>query len=297
MLLFFRKQIIALQANGKLGTAHNYQSTLNSFSAFLGGTDILFSRCNEELIHEYDIWLQKGEIARNTRSFYMRILRSVYNKAVSLHFARQPHPFQHVYTGVDRTRKRAVSEETIIQLQKLVLRSSASLTLARDIFIFSYTTRGMAFIDIAFLRKENIANGTIVYTRHKTGQKLTILIEPCMAKIIVRYLKDNTGSPYLFPLITSTDPVKSYTQYQSALGYYNRRLKRLGELIGLDVPLTSYCARHTWATAARNHNIPLSVISAGMGHVSEKTTQIYLASLDTSVIDQANREILGLLDV
>ena len=84
---------------------------------------------------------------------------------------------------------------------------------------------------------------------------------------------------------------------QTALGYYNRRLKRLAELLGLEMPLSSYTSRHTWATTARNHNVPLSIISAGMGHASEKTTQIYLASLESSVVDQANRSIIASLYV
>ncbi len=294
ILIFFREQITILQARNQFGTARNYQSTMNSFSAFLCGRDITFSSCNEELVQRYATWLQESGTSRNTSSFYMRTLRSVYNKAVRLCLVRQTYPFANVYTSVDHTRKRAVSEQAIVQLKKLELSFSPALSLARDIFIFSYATRGMSFIDIAFLRKENIVNGTIIYSRHKTGQTLAIQIEPCIAKIIERHQKND--SPYLFPFISSTEPTKAYTQYQTALGYYNRQLKKLGKLIGLEEPLTSYTPRHTWATTARNHNIPLSVISAGMGHTSEKTTQIYLASLESSVIDQANRKILELLN-
>lgn len=295
MLDFFRKQIAGLQSNGKLGTARNYQSTLNSFSTFLGETDIPFSACNEELILKYDVWLQR-EVSRNTSSFYMRNLRSIYNKAVSQHYAKQTYPFQNVYTGVDRTRKRAVSEQAIKQLLKLELSFSSPLALARDVFIFSYATRGMAFIDIAFLRKQNIVNEAIIYTRHKTGQSLTIHIEPFIERIIRKYQNKTHPTPYIFPFINSKNRDKAYIEYQTALGYYNRQLKRLGKMINLKVSLTSYTPRHTWATVARNHDIPLSVISAGMGHSSEKTTQIYLASLETSVIDQANRKILGSLN-
>ncbi len=105
------------------------------------------------------------------------------------------------------------------------------------------------------------------------------------------YQTSNSSGSYLFPFITSTDVQRAYTQYQTALGYYNRLLKKLGKLIGLQMPLSSYTPRHTWATVARDHNVPIAVISEGMGHSSEKTTRIYLASLKTSVIDRANREI------
>lgn len=296
VLLFFQKQIDDLFAGGKIGTARNYQSAFNSFSTFLDEKDIVFSTLTEDLVRNYDTWLQKTGIDKNSISFYMRILRSLYNKAVSQYFAKPVNPFQHVYTGIANTRKRAVSEQVIVLLQELELRSNPALEFARDIFIFSYATRGMAFVDVAFLRKQNIHEDTITYTRHKTGQKLSIHLEPCMEKIIRRYQNRAKGSPYVFPLIKSNRLLKSYSQYRTALGYYNRKLKKLGEMIGLETPLTSYASRHAWATAARNHNIPLSVISAGMGHASENTTRIYLASLENAVIDQANRDIIEMLN-
>ncbi len=296
MFIFFTEQITLLRSNGKLGTARNYKRTLNSFSSFLKGKDIPLSACSEELVCNYDIYLQSRRMSRNTRSFYMRVLRSVYNKAVKQNYARQTFPFSNVYTGVDNTRKRAVDEQIIIRLKQYDLSESPSLAVARNLFIFSYATRGMSFIDIAFLRKHDISDGYITYIRHKTGQKLTIHIEPCIEGIIQHYQESNSSSSYLFPFITSVDTQKAYTQYQTALGYYNRQLKKLGQLIGLKIPLSSYTSRHTWATVARNHNIPIAVISEGMGHSSERTTRIYLASLKTSIIDRANREILEALN-
>ena len=181
---FVEKQIACLRADGKLGTARNYRRTLNSFSGFLNGADIPFSLLDERLVGRYNDWLQRRRIVRNTVSFYMRVLRAVFNKAVREGIVPQSSPFRNVYTGVDRTRKRAVGEETVIRLRRLNLEHSPSLALARDIFIFSYCARGMAFVDIAFLRKQDIAGGTIRYVRRKTGQYLTIRIEPCMGDII-----------------------------------------------------------------------------------------------------------------
>ena len=294
---FIEKQIACLRAGGRLGTARNYRRTLNSFAGFLNGADIPFSLLDEQLVSRYDDWLRRRRIVRNTVSFYMRVLRAVFNKAVREGIVSQSSPFRNVYTGVDRTRKRAVGEETVIRLRRLNLEHSPSLALARDIFIFSYCARGMAFVDIAFLRKQDIAGGAICYVRRKTGQRLTIRIEPCMGDIIERYAPVTRTSDYVFPLLNAEDPVRGFSQYQTALGYYNRRLKRLAELLGLEMPLSSYTSRHTWATTARNHNVPLSIISAGMGHASEKTTQIYLASLESSVVDQANRSIIASLYV
>ena len=297
VLAYVETQAARLEANGKLGTARNYRRTLGSFSDFLGGRDIPFSLVDERLVGQYDDWLRRRGVVRNTVSFYMRILRAVYNRAVKEDVVPQADPFRHVYTGVDQTCKRAVGEDVVVRLRQLDLTHSPSLALARDIFIFSYCTRGMAFVDIAFLRNQDIVGDTIRYVRSKTGQRLVISIEPCIAKLIGRYAGAGRISGYVFPLLSSDDPVRAFSQYRTALDYYNRRLKKLSGLLGLEVPLSSYTSRHTWATAARNHNIPLSVISAGMGHASEKTTQIYLASLENSVIDQANRSLIASLYV
>lgn len=294
---YVEMQAARLEANGKLGTARNYRRALGSFSDFLGGRDIPFSLLDERLVGRYDDWLRRRGVVRNTVSFYMRILRAVYNKAVKEDIVPQADPFRHVYTGVDQTCKRAVGEDVVVRLRQLDLAHSPSLALARDIFIFSYCTRGMAFVDIAFLRKQDVAGDTIRYVRRKTGQRLVIRIEPCIAKLIGRYAGTGPMSGYVFPLLSSDDPIRAFSQYRTALDYYNRRLKKLSGLLGLEVPISSYTSRHTWATTARNHNIPLSVISAGMGHASEKTTQIYLASFENSVIDQANRSLIASLYV
>lgn len=291
-LTFMDKQIGLLIKNGCLGTARNYLCARNSFASFLHNQDIAIHLMTEDFILEYDSWLKKRGITRNSLSFYMRILRSVYNKAATEMFFDPQNIFKKVYTGIDRTRKRAVNENIIVRLNNLNLSEHKTLDYARDIFIFSFYTRGMAFVDVAYLKKSNIRNGFIQYIRRKTGQIINIRIESCMKKIIDHY---KTSSEYIFPIITSSDENIAYRQYQNSLSYYNKQLKKISDLLGLSSPLTSYTARHTWATAARNKNIPLSVISAGMGHTSEKTTQIYLASLDNSIIDEANKFIISSL--
>lgn len=293
---YFRSQIIQLQVKEKFGTARNYHRTLNSFRHFLGGEDLLLSECTDALISSYDDWLSTRHVVRNTKSFYMRILRSVYNKAVKQGLTKQKFPFEEVYTGVDQTRKRAMDESYLLRLSRLALPSCSLLGLSRDVFLFSYYTRGMSFVDIAYLKKEDLRNGMIHYVRRKTGQSLFVRIEPCMWEIIRRYEESCRNTPYVFPFVKSQEPFRAFRQYQGALTRYNRSLKQLGEMIGLDRPLSSYMARHTWATAARDHHIPLAVISAGMGHTSEKTTRIYLASLENSVIDQANKLLLEAFD-
>ena len=295
-LAFMQHQIERLQSTGRLGTARNYTRTLNSFAGFLGGKDPLLRSFNEQLVEDYQTYLKLRGVMRNTASFYMRILRAVYNKAVRQSLIRQKFPFRNVYTGIDRTRKRAVDERVLERMNRLDLRHSASLELARDLFVFSYCTRGMSFVDMAYLRKTDVKNGVIRYTRHKTNQQLIVQIEPCMQQIIERYRQQSHDSPYVFPMLISDDPQKAYIQYQNSLNYYNRLLKKLSGLLNLKYGLSSYSARHSWATAARNHNVPLSVISAGMGHNSERTTQIYLSMLENSTIDVANQGIIAALN-
>ena len=284
-----------LKNDDRWGNARNLQRALNSFSGFLGGLDIPFKQVDEKLIMEYEQWLRARKVSKNSSSFYMRTLRSAYNTVINTKQLEQTYPFRNVYTGVERTRKRAVREDIMVRLQKLDLTRSAPLAFSRDLFIFSYCTRGMAFVDIAYLKKEDINGGMLSYIRHKTGQRLTVRIEPLIEEIIKRYKPSVRNSPYIFPIITSNDPEEAFRQYQTALGYHNRKLKKLGKLTEENLHLSSYTARHSWATVARNHNVPLSVISAGMGHTSEKTTLIYLESVENLLIDKANEDILKAL--
>lgn len=287
---FFTQQIQKLKNDNRRGTARNYSKTLKSLKAFMKNTDSTFNIVTEQFVESYNTFLIQRGVVRNTISFYMRIFRSVYNKAVTQKIIEQTFPFKNVYTGVDRTRKRAVTETVISQLLSIDLKKSKALQFARDLFIFSFYARGMGFVDIVYLKKSNIQNGYITYVRHKTGQELTIRIETRLQNIINQYEKKD--SPYLFPILNTEDENKAYSQYEIALNYYNRQLKRLSKLLEPNINLSSYTPRHTWATTARNKNVPLSIISAGMGHSSEKTTLIYLTKIDNSIIDEVNKAII-----
>ena len=197
----------------------------------------------------------------------------------------QQYPFRHVYTGVDKTVKRAIPIKAIKALKDLDLATNSALDFARDMFMFSFYTRGMSFVDMAYLKKTDLQNGILTYRRRKTGQELSIKWEKCMAEIIAKYPENKTD--FLLPIIKD--------EGDNALHLVNYRLKELSTMLKLQRPLTMYVARHSWASAAKAKNVPLSVISEGMGHDSETTTQIYLASLETSVVDKVNKMILGLL--
>ena len=163
---------------------------------------------------------------------------------------------------------------------------------ARDMFMMSFYLRGMSFIDMAFLRKRDLSNGIITYRRHKTGQLINIRWIKEMQKIIDKYPHSRTQ--YLLPIL-GTPEVNERLAYKNSAYRINRHLKSIGIMAGINIPLTLYCARHSWASAAQSKGIPISIISEGLGHDSETTTKIYLASLDTSAVDRANLKIINAL--
>lgn len=286
---FMQVNIASLKESGKLRTSETYRSTLNSFMKFMNGKDVMLSSMDEELMLRYETYLKEQGSSLNTISFYMRILRATYNRAVEKGVTRQRFPFKHVYTGVEKTVKRAISYKKIRQLKEMDLSHSQTMEFARDMFMFSFYTRGMSFVDMAFLKKTDLNDGILTYRRKKTNQLLSIRWEKCMQDIVDKY--PGNFSTYLLPIITQVKKDERL-QYKNSICLVNRRLKEIGKRLGLLHPLTMYVARHSWASIARGKHIPLSVISEGMGHDSEKTTLIYLASLDTTVIDKANRVIL-----
>lgn len=289
---FMQNEIEKLVKSGQSSTARNYLSAKKSFMEFVDDEYLPFKALTGQLVLEYEKWLKRHSVLRNTSSFYMRQLRSVYNKAVEYRLTTQKHPFTAVYTGVDKTKKRAVNESVITRLLALDVRDyPQSLTFAKDLFLLSFYMCGIAFVDLAYLKKENIKSGVIRYTRHKTDVTMEVKMEGCILEIFNRYAKESCFD-YLLPIITEADEKKAYLQYLNKRSYYNKLLKRLSVMLKLEIPLTSYVSRHTWATVARDMNIPISVISAGMGHTSEHMTRIYLASLDESTISQANLKIM-----
>lgn len=289
-LFNFMEGIIAkLKQNGKTRTSETYKSTLNSFKKFRNGEDIMLDCITSEIMEAYEAWHKNRGVAPNTISFYTRILRAVYNRAVEDDIIENRNPFRHVYTGVDKTVKRALPLAVIKKIKALDLSLAPALDYARDMFLMSFYLRGMSFIDMAFLKKTDLKNGYVTYRRRKTGQQLIIEWTKEMQMILDKYPENK--SDYLLPVIRNPGLNERCT-YRNTGYNINHSLKRIARMVGVTIPLTLYVARHSWASAAKAKGIPLSVISEGMGHDSEATTQIYLASLDTSVVDKANFLIL-----
>lgn len=291
----FDREIEWLTVRAKYGTVKNRRCCRNSFADFLQGRDIPFRKLTETLVERYEEWLHRKGVGRNASSAYMRTLHTLYNKAVSMGMAKQTEPFKRVYTGVEKTAKRAVDEQVVARLKMLDLADCPWLAQARDYFLFCYCMRGMSFVDMAYLTKANIVNGMLQYRRRKTQHPMSVRIEPYVQQLINSY-RDSSYGDFLFPIIRSDDEVKAYRHYQTGLRYYNKMLKRLSERLGDGIRLTSYTARHSWATTAHRHHIPVGIISEGMGHQSERITQIYLDSLKEDEIDRVNAKLIASLD-
>lgn len=268
-------------------TIDNYQTALRSFSHY-AGTAVTMNHINSHLIEGFQQWLIKQNVSQNTISCYMRSLRSIIYQLQPA--AKSQHVFDNVYTGKMCTDKRSISPEDIVRLRQLILPPNSSLAFSRDIFLFCFYALGMPFVDVAFLQKKQINGDYIVYYRHKTGKRIKVKVEPPMWKIIHRYMCEDSN--YVFPILTDTDDIKCY---EAARSKYNRHLRKIGKLTGIECPLTSYVARHSWASIAYHSNIDLSVISKALGHTSPNTTLIYIREIDDNRIDRANRDLLARL--
>lgn len=290
-LFSFMEGVIAnLKTLGKIRTSETYAATLCSFKRFREDRDVPLDDLDSDMMMAYEAYLKNNGVSPNSSSFYMRNLRAVYNRAVEKDLTSQRFPFKHVYTGVDKTVKRAVPLKVIKKIKEKDFTMNPTFDFARDMFLMSFYTRGMSFVDMAYLRKKDLQNGVLSYRRRKTGQQLFIKWEKCMQEIVDKY--DTSQSSYLLPIIKPFSEIDERKQYIYAAHNINRCLKIIGKELRLSVSLTLYVARHAWASIAKSKNVPLSVISEGMGHDSEATTRIYLASLDTMAIDKANSMIL-----
>lgn len=271
---------------GKMGTLGAYKSTLSSIQRFAKRKDIRLADITRRFIREYALHLLENHLSPNTVKFYIRNLRTIYNYALEEGYVTEnEYPFKSVDTRPSRTVKRALTRDVMRELSSLSLPSHSNMELARDIFLFSFFSRGMAFVDVIKLKKSHIQQGAIVYQRQKTNQLLEVTLTKPLKELICKY---ENPTEYVFPIIRESTPERIYTQYRTALKLVNRHLKKIAALLNIDTCFTTYCARHTWATLARECGAPTHVISESLGHTSEKTTRIYLKQLEHTVIDKIN---------
>ena len=288
---FLQEQINHKCSMQSWGTARTYTNAFRRFRDFRMGIDLTFEELSAHMMEHYEAWLLERGLQRNTVSFYLRTLQTLYRKAVDEGVATHRHLFKHVRLSFVRTTKRAIPEVCLRAIGQLDLSSDARLSFARDMFMFSFYMRGMPFVDMAFLKKSDLKHGTICYSRKKTHQLLKVEWVKELQDIVNRYAPLTFGTPYMLPIISRADGTE-YSQYRLMQEKVNRYLKKIGAMIALKIPLTTYVARHSWASMARNMDFSIAIISEAMGHNSYRTTQIYLNSIDLSKINQANRKII-----
>ena len=275
----FMKQVAEeLRMGGNFGTAHVYRSSTNAIIAYCGEGDFSFDEVTPEWLKGFEIHLRGKGCSWNTVSTYLRTFRAVYNRAVNSRMVvYTPHLFRSVYTGTRADHKRALCDEDMKQ----------------DMFVLMFLLRGLPFVDLAYLRKSDLRDNVITYRRRKTGRPLSVTLTPEALELLKKYMNRDSHSPYLFSLLKSGEGTKeAYREYQLALRSFNQQLTLLGEVLGLNDKLSSYTARHTWATTAYYCEIHPGIISEAMGHSSIKVTETYLKPFRNKKIDEANNQII-----
>jgi site-specific recombinase XerD len=290
---FGARLLSELEEAGKFSTAHVYRAVFHRLESY-AGHDLRFRDLTPGFLKRFEQRLFQQNCKRNTVSLYLRMLRAAYNRATRAGNARRMPAglFSNVFTGTDKAEKRALSLSTLSRLYRADLAEQPRLAFARDLFILSFYLRGIPFVDLTGLRKSDVSNTCIRYCRSKTGAPLEVDIEPCIRELLHRL---GSGTAYLLPLLTAGDGRQGYAQYQSALRRYNRLLAQLSRELHLRTRLSSYVARHSWATLAYREQIPVAVISESLGHASEKLTYHYLAGFENRTLRDANRRLIALL--
>ena len=304
--LYMPEVIEMLKREGKFPAMHVYACTLRSYEKFCAeerypkNTTASLSMqeiFTPERLKEYEDWLAGQQSSPNTISTYMRTLQAVYNRWMSPGIeGYNPVLFKDVYTKVESRTKRALTAEQMEQLRNtdfsvLTLRQQQVLTY----FLLMFMLRGMPFIDLAHLRKSDLSNRRITYRRHKTGKLMVVDVPPDAMRLLQKY-RDKTDSEYLFPLLHGGLFMEEHHhRYQETLRHFNRELARLMKQLLPGVSVSSYTARHTWATLAYHSGVPVGLISQSLGHSSIRVTMTYLKPFDAEVIDRINRQVISLV--
>ena len=304
--LYMPEVIGMLKREGKFPAMHVYACTLRSYEKFCAEErhpkNITASLSMQEIftperLKEYEDWLAGQQSSPNTISTYMRTLQAVYNRWMSPGIeGYNPVLFKDVYTKVESRTKRALTAEQMEQLRNtdfsvLTLRQQQVLTY----FLLMFMLRGMPFIDLAHLRKSDLRNRRITYRRHKTGKLMVVDVPPDAMRLLQKY-RDKTDSEYLFPLLHGGLFMEEHHhRYQETLRHFNRELARLMKQLLPGVSVSSYTARHTWATLAYHSGVPVGLISQSLGHSSIRVTMTYLKPFDAEVIVRINRQVISLV--
>ena len=291
---YMQEYILDKREIGKKNTADLCSAGKNRLKAYWKEETLKWQQITPEFLDGFIHYLKTEGLQENSINSYISCIRAMYNKAVNIGVTSQSaNPFRHLRLHRKETEKRAVPETVIEEIAKLDLKYSPELQLAAALFIFSYLTCGIPFADLARLTWDNVHDDIIIYKRIKTGTLVCIGITPGMKNLLKRYKQKD--SKRLFPILPENEKITE-RRYKNELRKYNSRLKKIGKMLKTPRQLTSYVARHTWATEALKKNIPLAAISQSLGHTSIKTTQLYLASLSQDKLNKANKKVTDKVD-
>ncbi|HPI30886.1 MAG: site-specific integrase [Chitinophagaceae bacterium] len=291
---FTEKIIEELKTANKFGNASCYTQAIDFMDRHCDNKDYTFDQINYQLIKHLEAQHLANKKSWNSLSFYLRTIRAVYNRAIKEGMAkRDNYPFLNYTIKETKTAKRAIPKNDIQKLAELQVVEGSNLWHAKNYFMFSFYNIGMNFIDIAFLKMKNIADNRINYVRAKTGKPYSIKISEPTQAILSYYTEGKKPTDFVFNIVKGKTLEEQLQSYKNLRRAYAKWLRTLAEKAKINPNLTAYVARHSWATIAKDLNVPVSVISEGLGHEDIKTTQIYLDSFDADVIDKANELIIG----
>jgi len=296
----FKAEIERLESLGKINSATKHKYALQVLNGYKP-TTMALEAIDLDYLKGLELYLRQRENKDNSIATRFAIFKAIYNKAVKEDkVAVKQNPFTLFQVGSlwVKTRKRAIDKDDIQRLIDLEIAEGHTTEyrrLARDLFLFSYFTAGMNFGDIARLRYKDIVKGRVNYSRHKTQKLLSFQLVPMALQILEKYGTAGHGEDYIFPILNRrehTTPQQIFNRLHKVLRKVNRELKTLGEQIGLEMPLTTYVARHTFATVLKRSGVNIAIISESLGHSDLSTTQIYLDSFENSQIDAAMQNLL-----
>jgi len=296
----FNAEIERLESLGKINSATKHKYALQVLNGYKP-TTMALEAIDLDYLKGLELYLRQRGNKDNSIATRFAIFKAIYNKAVKEgKVATKQNPFSIYQVGSlwAKTRKRAIDKDDIQRLIDLEIADGHTTEyrrLARDLFLFSYFTAGMNFGDIARLRYKDIVKGRVNYSRHKTQKLLSFQLVPMALQILEKYGTAGSGEDYIFPILNRrghTTPQQIFNRLHKVLRKVNRELKVLGELIGLHTPLTTYVARHTYATVLKRSSVSVALISESLGHSDLSTTQIYLDSFENSQIDAAMQHLL-----
>lgn len=277
----------------RYGNANSYYAVNCILKKFNNNNDLKFNEVNYELLKKFEQFHYSRGNSTNGLAVYMKTIRAIYNKAIKAGIvSKEAYPFTNYRIKTTPTEKRALDINSIKAIMLLQLDEDNHLFHYRNFFLSSYMLYGVSFIDMAFLRLENIVDKRIKFYRSKTSKPYDIKITPQLKQILDFYVKGKNKSDFIFPIITRDTYELQYKDVLWARKRYNQGLKEIAKKCNIEQRLTSYVSRHSFATQAMLQKVPLLAISAMLGHNRLTTTQIYLKSLPSEVLDDYNERLV-----